>query len=338
MKLNKPRAVFYCNDKLSHIYSMEYYYQDIKALESIGYDVIVVNNYFKIPLNFEIIIIWWWSYALIPILLSKILNKKSFVTGAFNFQEQKSIPNSGFLNRPFYQKILIKTAFRLANYNLIVGKNEFIQLKRYFGTNNIFYFPHCVGDDYFNFYNTSSPRSDLLCIAWSGKNNLIRKGIYDIIDAIEILKYKGIKIRLIFGGHKGDGYDILVEYIQNKQLKEYVEFVGELTKSEKISLMSKSLLYLQPSYYEGFGVAAAEALALGSCIITCDVGEVKNVLSDGAFYIKPGDPKSLSEAIIYLIQNNELRQTLINFGQVHLKRNYSFKSKIIKLNNLIQNE
>jgi glycosyltransferase involved in cell wall biosynthesis len=338
MNGNKPVAVFYCNDKISHIHSMEYYNQDIKALEFIGYNVIVVNNIFKIPFKFDIIFIWWWSYALIPVILSKIFKKKSFITGAFNFLEQKSIPNSGFLNRPFYQRILIKFAFRLADYNLIVGKNEFNQLKFYFGTNNIFYFPHCVGDDYFQNYNSTASRSDLLCIAWSGKNNLIRKGIYDIIDAIEILKNEGIKIKFIFGGHKGDGYDNLLDYIRNKQLSEHIVLVGELSKLEKISLMSKALIYLQPSHYEGFGVAAAEALALGSCVLTCDVGEVRNVLGDGAYYVNPGDSKSLADAIIYLIENNEVRESLVKFGQSQLKRDYSFKAKSFLLNNLIKNE
>jgi len=102
--------------------------------------------------------------------------------------------------------------------------------------------------------------------------------------------------------------------------------------------MSRALIYLQPSYYEGFGVAAAEALALGSCIITCDVGEVKNVFSDGAFYVKPGDPKTLADSIIYLISNNELRNNLIKIGQSHLIRNYSFKTKLKTLKMLLQNE
>ena len=75
MRKQKLKIIFYCNDSIENIKSMEYYNQDIKALENLGHEVIICNSYFKIPMNFDLIFIWWWTYALLPILFAKILGK-----------------------------------------------------------------------------------------------------------------------------------------------------------------------------------------------------------------------------------------------------------------------
>ena len=55
MRKQKLKIIFYCNDSIENIKSMEYYNQDIKALENLGHEVIICNSYFKIPMNFDII-------------------------------------------------------------------------------------------------------------------------------------------------------------------------------------------------------------------------------------------------------------------------------------------
>jgi glycosyltransferase involved in cell wall biosynthesis len=328
--MKRPKVIFFCNDKLQHINSMEYYQQDIKAFEYLGYEVLVINKFYQIPVTFEILYIWWWTYALIPTIIAKLLNKRVFITGAFNFQEQVGLKYSGFKNRPFYERFLISMAYKFANFNLIISKNEYIQLKKYFKSSNLIYYPHCIADEYFK-NNKNTAKENLLVIAWSGKQNLKRKGIFDLINAISILKNKNINVKLTIGGHIGDGFSTLQDLIKQKKLNDCIELLGELTKEKKLFLMSKSLLYLQPSYYEGFGLAAAEALASGCSIITCDVGEVKEVLSDGAQYIIPGNIQMLAESIEKLLLDKDERLRLNNNGYKYLIENFSFLKKVDNL-------
>ena len=332
--MKRGKVVFFCNDKLQHINTMEYYQQDIKAFEYLGYDVVVINKFYQIPFSFDILYIWWWTYALIPSMIAKILNRRVFITGAFNFQEQHGLKNSGFKNRPFYQRFLITLAYKIVDYNLIVSKNEFTQLKHFYKTSNLFYYPHCISDEYFN-NNINNNRENLLVIAWSGKQNLQRKGIFDLIEAIYLLKNKNIKVKLTIGGHIGDGFYFLQNLIKQKNLTDSIDLLGELTKEQKLILMSNKMLYLQPSYYEGFGLAAAEALASGCTIITCDVGEVKEVLADGAKYTIPGNISMLADNIEKLIFDTDERLRLNNNGYQHLIKNYSFKKKVTNLNTIL---
>jgi hypothetical protein len=79
------RIVFYCNETKSNLETFEYYKQDIDALKTLGHQVIICTKYREIPFDFDIMFIWWWTYALIPVLLSRLLRKPCIVTGTYNF-------------------------------------------------------------------------------------------------------------------------------------------------------------------------------------------------------------------------------------------------------------
>lgn len=335
MKNNKLKIVFYSNDSIENIKSMEYYNQDIKALEGLGHKVVICNSYLKIPINFDVIFIWWWTYALFPILLSKLLGKKSIVTGVFNFSKVKHLPNSGFHARPSYQRFLIKSACKLANINLFVSKIEFDEVPKFFNLKKYFYFPCAIADSYFLSKNNSK-REGILNFAWSGKENLKRKGIFDLLGAIKILKDKNIFINCTLGGRKGDGYNDLKQFINSNNLNDRINLVGEVSHQKKIELFQSSFLYVQPSYFEGFGLATAEALASGCAVIACDVGEVKNVLGSGAQYVETGNQKELAIMIEKLYFDNDLRKKIVNAGQKRLSELYSQEKKKKSLNQILK--
>ena len=79
---------------------------------------------------------------------------------------------------------------------------------------------------------------------------------------------------MYFGGK--NGFNDLLNFINENKLNDRIN--SRRSFASKIELFQSSLLYVQPSYFEGFGLAIAEALASGCAVIACDVGEVKNVL------------------------------------------------------------
>lgn len=56
-------------------------------------------------------------------------------------------------------------------------------------------------------------------------------------------------------------------------------------------------LYVQPSHSEGFGLAAAEAMAAGVPVIASRVGALEELLQGVGRLVPPGDPDALAEAI-----------------------------------------
>jgi len=325
----KLKVVFYCNDTLSNITEMEYYNQDVKALEENGCEVFICNKFIDIPIKFDLIFIWWWTYALYPVLLAKVLNRKSIITGVFNFKSNNYIKKSGFLARPFYQRILISLAVKLVDANLFTSKIEFEDVTNFYKLKrqNHYYFPCAIGDQYFRSDKNFDGRFGLLNISWSGRENLIRKGVFNILDAMKILKDKGVETNCILAGKKGDGYEILVQKCRDLGLDKSVRIIGEISLEEKLKLFATTKIYLQPSYFEGFGLAGAEALASGCCVITCDVGEVKIVIGEGGYYVNPGSPNELANALEILLKDQNIASEKIKIGQDRLLELYSYNKK-----------
>ena len=58
-------------------------------------------------------------------------------------------------------------------------------------------------------------------------------------------------------------------------------FVGSKTQEELADIFNRSTAVVVPSYYESFGMVAAEAQACGTPVIASGVGGLQNVVSDG---------------------------------------------------------
>lgn len=325
------KVVFYCCDTLENICSMEYYRQDISALKALGHDVVICNRYRDIPWSFDIIFIWWWTYALVPVFLARLLGRPSLITGVFNFRFENKSHGADYFARPWYQRLLISLAIRTADANLFISKRELVEVTSHFRLSRYYYFPCAVSEEYFAANQTEKDRSGLLNIAWSGRENLKRKGVWDILEAAYLLKARGISFRITLAGRPGDAYAELVRRIHDLDLDEYIDSVGEVSPEEKLDLYGRTLLYVQPSYHEGFGLATAEAMAAGCCVIICDVGEVRNVVADCGYYIRPGQPSELADAIQTLLADPKKVLALNTRGSRRMRELFSIDQKVSTL-------
>jgi glycosyltransferase involved in cell wall biosynthesis len=325
------RIVFYCRDTLENIQSMEYYRQDIEAFKALGHDVLVCNRYRDIPWSFDVMFVWWWTYAIFPVLLSRMLRRPSLITGVFNFRFEKNLHGVDYFARPWYQRMIISWASRAADANLFISERELADVSSYFRLRRSYYFPCAVGAEYFAANQSEKPRYGLLNLAWSGRENLKRKGVWDILEAARLLKERGIDFCLTLAGRPGNAHTELVARISELDLEDRVESVGEVSPLEKLDLYGRTLLYLQPSYHEGFGLATAEAMAAGCCVITCDVGEVSNVVADCGYYVRPGQPSELADAIQSLLTNPDVVMAFNKKGMRRMKEFFSIERKIATL-------
>lgn len=327
------KIVFYCKDSLSNINRMEYYSLDIKALQDLGFEVEICTRYRDIPKKFDAIYIYWWTYALYPILLAKMKNKKAYVSGVFNFEFPQWQDGVGYKQRPLLQRLLMKWAMKLSDANLITSLSDYENCSSSFKLKNSHYTPCCIGDEYFG-VPRKSKNNTLMNIAWSSVSSLKRKGVFDIVSALKIVKDSGQSFSLKLMGARGDGEIMLLELIRDKGLSDCVEYIGEVSKEEKMKMLSLSSIYVQPSNYEGFGLATAEAMAAGLSIIACDVGDVRNTLGEHAHYVQNGNVEELAEKISELItsQNNS---TSILKAKEYLKSKYSYKAKLKELREII---
>ena len=116
-------------------------------------------------------------------------------------------------------------------------------------------------------------------IVWMGnENNVKRKGVDRALKVFSHLKkYKQFEdYKFIIIGKKGEGTAYLLDLINKYMLSESVYFTDEISEEEKINFLKRSKYYFQLSEYEGFGLAALEALASKNIVIHSAKGGLTN--------------------------------------------------------------
>ena len=146
------------------------------------------------------------------------------------------------------------------------------------------------------------------------------KGIVTLLNAFNKLNTQiNEDIKLIVAGGDEDEVDLTTFEPKKKELKEAVRgiedkvmFVGSKTQEELADIFNRSTAVVVPSYYESFGMVAAEAQACGTPVIASVVGGLQNVVSDGytGIHVESKNPDHLLKAMSILSKDIYLAKEL----------------------------
>lgn len=129
-----------------------------------------------------------------------------------------------------------------------------------------------------------------------------RKGVYDLLEAIDILVNQQAQKDILFY-LAGDGdIDQVKEIIAKKRLDHQVQILGWINEHDKLKWFREVDTILLPSYNEGLPMAILEAMAAGKIIISSRVGGIPDLVTErvNGFLIDPGDVQSLHQHIMYV--------------------------------------
>lgn len=137
------------------------------------------------------------------------------------------------------------------------------------------------------------------------------KGLHHLIESIpDILKRQDQAVFLIIG--KGFFERDLANMVENRGLKPHVRFMGAVPNEEVPLWLNAADLLVLPSTSEGTPVVVMEALSCGVPVVASRVGGIPELVKDGenGLLVKSDDPNSLGEALIRLLTDDRLLQTL----------------------------
>ncbi|MEN2985579.1 MAG: glycosyltransferase family 4 protein, partial [Thermodesulfovibrionaceae bacterium] len=138
-------------------------------------------------------------------------------------------------------------------------------------------------------------------IGYIGRIDIYNKGLDLLINAVS-----KVDIQLLIAG-KGKDERKLRKIINTKGLKDKVKLVGFIPEREKLDFIKNTVFLLMPSRFEGQGIVALEAAALGKPLIVSDIPELKYVTENGfGISFRSEDVESLREAIEFLLKNESL--------------------------------
>ncbi|OOM12036.1 glycosyltransferase family 4 protein [Clostridium saccharobutylicum] len=152
-----------------------------------------------------------------------------------------------------------------------------------------------------------------------------RKNALGLIKAFQNV-YKDLNkpYKLLLGGSLKDEGENLYNFVKETNLQDRVVFCGFLEDEILPILYSGCDAFVYPSLYEGFGLPPLEAMSCRAPVITSNLSSIPEVTGDSAILINPCNKNDLENALVNLLNNEDLKSTLREKGYMR-SRNFTWQ-------------
>lgn len=155
------------------------------------------------------------------------------------------------------------------------------------------------------------PAKDVLTIAHTANNVNFngRKGHKELIEALKLLKEKGIIVNLKCAGEDWDnGMALLTNYAKELGVEKQVEFLGFLNRQQLSEMLDNSDIFVLPTRAEGLPRVIIEAMAKGLPCVSTRVSGNHELLAAN-YLVDYDDVETLADRIGSLVRNREEYET-----------------------------
>jgi glycosyltransferase involved in cell wall biosynthesis len=144
------------------------------------------------------------------------------------------------------------------------------------------------------------------------------KNLHGLLDGFEIACRRGdmpeTRLALV-GDYAGAGfysnYDSLLERVKGSvELRDRVVFTGYVSDNDLVALYSCARAAAMPSFSEGFGLPAVEAMACSTPVLSSTQGSLPEVVRDGGVFFDPNDKDDIAAAIVRMVSDDGLWKQL----------------------------
>lgn len=115
---------------------------------------------------------------------------------------------------------------------------------------------------------------------------------------------------LVIVGKEGSRRRELEKLAEELRILPYVCFCGFVPDGDLPFFYNLCEALIYPSFYEGFGLPPLEAAACGTAVITADNSSLKEIMDDGALYIRADQPQDIGEKLLSLAKDDTLRRAM----------------------------
>lgn len=137
-----------------------------------------------------------------------------------------------------------------------------------------------------------------------------RKNLGAVLDAWEMLRMDDPAVPpLLLAGPYGWGSRDLMRRIESLAPLG-VRVLGHVDRAQLVRIFQAATVFVFPSFYEGFGLPPAEAMACGIPTVVSNVSSLPEVVGDAGIKVEPTDPGELMMAIRKLLESPARREEL----------------------------
>ena len=125
-----------------------------------------------------------------------------------------------------------------------------------------------------------------------------RKNVSTLLDAYARLRaLRPVTPRLVIAGAATPDAAAWLQRLEQDPLSGHVDHIGYVSEAEREHLYAGALALVMPSFDEGFGVPALEAMAAGIPVIASNRGSLPEVIGDAGTLLDPMDVDGFAAAM-----------------------------------------
>jgi len=113
------------------------------------------------------------------------------------------------------------------------------------------------------------------------------KNIEGILVAFSKIIPEFSAVKLLIVGKRGWMYDNIFRKVVELELGEKVVMTGFVSEKEKYALIEGARVFLLPSFWEGFGIDALNAMKIGVPVVVSDRGSLPEVVGNAGIVVDP---------------------------------------------------
>lgn len=140
-----------------------------------------------------------------------------------------------------------------------------------------------------------------------------RKNIIQTIRCFaRLVKEEGAKdLSLVLAGTKGWDFDgIFNEIAASPEVRERIIMTGYVPDEDLAPLYSGAMMFVYPSFYEGFGLPPLEAMQCGVPVITSNTSSLPEVVGGAGVMVDPQNADELCQAMLKIYNSAEVRKKM----------------------------
>lgn len=146
------------------------------------------------------------------------------------------------------------------------------------------------------------------------------KGVDVLLDAWPRVRAACPAARLVIAGSGGAGEDMR-RRASGVEFGGSVTFAGFVSEDEKVALLRRATVVVQPSRKEGWGLTVLEANACGTPVVATDVPGLRDSVRDGTTgLLAAPEPAALASSLVAVLSDDALRARLADAARAWSER------------------
>jgi glycosyltransferase involved in cell wall biosynthesis len=204
-------------------------------------------------------------------------------------------------------KEVINQTFKL-NFKVIVIANWLKEIVEGSGGEVRAVIPNGIDLDIFKVKDPIAERKPLIGMLY---HKFDWKGSADGLEALRLVKEKYPKIEAALFG----------VYPRPEGLPEWIKYYQNPKQADLVNLYNSFSIFISPSWFEGWPLPPAEAMACGAALVSTDIAGVSDyAINNKTALLSPiKAPEKLAENIIKLLNDDALRVQLAESGNSRIK-------------------